>query len=511
MTNVRREVLARVLQGPGSLAAAGVAVNGGNLLANLVFARALDATNYGALVVQTGIFLILSMGGSALQVAVVQRDTSTPGNTRHQRGFWIRRLRGVCAVGAAVTCVLGLLAASPTATVLSYPHPLAIAEAIAAAGMWLSLSVERGLLQARGAYQELARNFVLEGVVRITVTIGLVSAGFGVNGAGLGLIVSVLLATEHARRRTARTSWSVADARRTATHDGTDGPDHIDSTGPMLLRPTPTVRTRHALRRDTTTALAALVPLAMLQNMDVVIVGWLNPASVGAYAAIATACKVPVFIGLAVANFLLPEAARRRQQGRPATAALLVAVGWVVTPGLLLVAIGGVAARFLLSEVFGPGLTGGASALWVLALAMTCLAVTLLFTNYLLGAGCRGVVGVLAAGTVLTGGGLVMAGGDLVATAVIALGCQAVTASLAGFMVLRTHSPAALGTTAGVPLDRASRLRVGIRPDTRTGGLDPDVDRQPGRGSRRGLAGIPEARDRGPVREPGGLILGRSK
>ncbi|SBW22102.1 putative membrane protein [Candidatus Protofrankia californiensis] len=188
-----------------------------------------------------------------------------------------------------------------------------------------------------------------------------------------------------------------------------------------------------------------------------------------------------------------------------------MAVGWVVTPGLLLVAIGGVAARFLLSEVFGPGLTGGASALWVLALAMTCLAVTLLFTNYLLGAGCRGVVGVLAAGTVLTGGGLVMAGGDLVATAVIALGCQAVTASLAGFMVLRTHSPAALGTTAGVPLDRASRLRVGIRPDTRTGGLDPDVDRQPGRGSRRGLAGIPEARDRGPVREPGGLILGRSK
>ncbi len=508
MTNVRREVLARVLQGPGSLAAAGVAVNGGNLLANLVFARVLDATNYGALVVQTGIFLILSMGGSALQVAVVQRDTSIPGNTRHERGFWIRRLRGVCAGGVAATCVLGLLVASPTATMLSYPHPLAIAEAIAAAGMWVSLSVERGLLQARRAYPELARNLVLEGAGRITVTVGLVFAGFGVNGAGLGLIVGVLLATEHARRRTACTSWSVADTRRTAMPDGIDG---IDSTGPMPVRATPRVRTRYALRRDTTTALAALVPLAMLQNMDVVIVGWLNPASVGSYAAIATACKVPVFIGLAVANFLLPEAARRRQQGRPATAALLAAVGWVVAPGLLLVAIGGVAARFLLSEVFGPRLTAGASALWVLALAMTCLAVTLLFTNYLLGAGRRGVVGVLVAGTVLTGGGLVMAGGDLVATAAIALGCQAVTASLAGFMVLRAHSPAALGTTPGVRLDRESRLRVGARPDARAGGSDPGVDRQPGRGSRRGLVRVPAARDRGPVREPGGLILGRSK
>ncbi|WP_250285748.1 lipopolysaccharide biosynthesis protein, partial [Frankia sp. CiP1_Cm_nod2] len=451
MTNVGRAALARALQGPGVLAAAGFAVNGGNLLANLVFARALDAANYGALVVQTGIFLILSMGGSALQIAVVQRDTSAPGHTRHQRGFWIRRLRGVCAVGVAVAGVLGLLAARPAATVLSYPHPLAIAEAVVAAGVWVSLSVERGLLQARRSYQDLARNFVLEGAARIAVTIGLMFAGLGVNGAGLGLIVGIALATEHARRRSARTSRKVADIRCAATCD-----ERIGSTGPILLPPVSTVRTRHALRRDTTTALAALVPLAMLQNMDVVIVGWLNPGSVGPYAAIATACKVPVFIGLAVANFLLPEAARRRQQGRPATAALLAAVGWVIAPGLLLVAVGAVAARLLLSEVFGPELTAGAPALWVLALAMTCLAVTLLFTNYLLGAGRRGVVGVLAAGTVLTGGGLIMAGGDLVATATMALVCQAVTVSLAGLMVVRAHSPAVLAMAAGTPPGQAA-------------------------------------------------------
>ncbi|WP_239310095.1 MULTISPECIES: lipopolysaccharide biosynthesis protein [unclassified Frankia] len=440
-----RGLFARVLSGPGSLAVAGVAVNGGNLLANLVLARVLNATGYGALVVQTGIFLILSMGGSALQVAVVRRGIPGSGDSQHARGFWIHRLRVVCAVAAAVTCVLGLLADGPVAAILSYPHPFAIAEAIAAAAIWVSLSVERGLLQAGRAYQELAGNFVLEGIGRIVVTIALVFAGFGVNGAGLGLIVGVLCAAEHARRRTALSAHGRHEL---------PGPRSVPADGGRRRASGQRVRTRHALRRDTITALGALVPLAMLQNMDVVIVGWLNPAEAGAYAAIATACKVPVFIGLAVANFLLPEAAQRRQRGRPATAALLAAVGWVVAPGLLLVGLGAVVAAPMLSVVFGPHLIAGAPALWVLALAMTCLAVTLLFTNYLLGAGQQKVVGVLAAGTVITGAALAAAGGDLFATAVAALVCQAVTASMTGFMMLRAHRPAASDLSVPVAAQR---------------------------------------------------------
>ncbi|WP_322778958.1 polysaccharide biosynthesis protein [Frankia sp. Cas4] len=439
MAIAARELIVRGLAGPGSLAVAGVVVNGGNLLVNLVLARVLNATNYGALVVQTGIFLILSMGGSALQVAVVQRDTSFPGDTRHARASWIRRLRSVGMVVVVVTCVLGLLVCGQVAAILSYPHPFAIAEAIAGAAIWVSLSVERGLLQARRAYQELAYNFVLEGAGRIVVIIGLAFAGFGVNGAGLGLIVGVLCGTAHARRRTARTTRGMT------------------TRGMSDTRPMP------ALWYDTTTALGALVPLAMLQNMDVVIVGWLNPAEVGAYAAVSTACKVPVFIGLAVANFLLPEAAQRRAQGRPATTALLAAVGWVAAPGLLLVGTGVVAARPVLSAVFGPHLAAGASTLWILALAMTCLAVTLLFTNYLLGAGRREVVGVLAAGTVLTAAGLVAAGGHLVATATVGLGCQAVTATMAGIMVLRAHRPAAADL----------RIPVAARPPAGPGGHEP--------------------------------------
>ncbi|WP_162233198.1 hypothetical protein [Protofrankia coriariae] len=181
----------------------------------------------------------------------------------------------------------------------------------------------------------------------------------------------------------------------------------------------------------------------------------------------------------------------------------------MVAPGLLLVAVGAVAARFLLSEVFGPKLTAGAPALWVLALAMTCLAVTLLFTNYLLGAGRRGVVGVLAAGTMLTGGGLIMAGGDLVATAAMALVCQAVTALLAGLMVVRAHSPAVLATAAGTPPGQAAESWARARPGRRPGGWEQAVGRRSGRWPRRGPADLVGGRDRGPVREQEALILSR--
>jgi hypothetical protein len=86
--------------------------------------------------------------------------------------------------------------------------------------------------------------------------------------------------------------------------------------------------------------------------------------------------------------------------------------------------------------VFGPTLTGGAPELWVLALAMTFLAATLLFTNYLLGVGVRRVVYVLVAGTVVTDFSLsAVHGGSLMAVAVVNLVCQAGLAVAVGLLV----------------------------------------------------------------------------
>ncbi|WP_261562447.1 polysaccharide biosynthesis protein [Frankia tisae] len=440
MAKPSREAVSGLLAGPAALAVAGMLVNGCNLLMNLIVARTLDSDSYGAVSVQVSIFLILSVAGNALLIAVVQHETSGTGDTRREQWSWIRQLRGACGIGIVVATVAALVLSRPAAALMSYPHPVAIAEATIGAALWTLLCVERGLMQARGAYQRLAVNFVVEGFVRIGLVIAFVVAGMGVNGAGLGIVIGVVVGAEHARWAVARTPRlpRPATARRWSVPLPEDGV--APATGPIPVPiPAPRASARQSVIADTTVALGALIPLALLQNMDVVIVGWLGTDGVGGYAAISTACKVPVFIGLAVANFLLPEAARRRKEGRGAGATLAVALAFVVTPGLLLAGIGLVGAHWLIGLVFGPHLTGAASALWVLALSMTLLAVTLMFTTYLLGAGVRRVVGVLAVATVATAGALVSAGGGSMATATAALAAESVTALAVGLLVVQLH------------------------------------------------------------------------
>ncbi|EIV93468.1 lipopolysaccharide biosynthesis protein [Frankia sp. QA3] len=440
MAKPSREAVSGLLAGPAALAVAGMLVNGCNLLMNLIVARALDSESYGAVSVQVSIFLILSVAGNALLIAVVQHETSGTGDTRREQWSWIRRLRGACGVGIVIATVAALVLSRPAAALMSYPHPVAIAEATIGAALWTLLCVERGLMQARGAYQRLAVNFVVEGFVRIGLVIAFVVSGMGVNGAGLGIVVGVVVGAEHARWAVARTPRLPRPAIARTWSAPLPDDDTPPATGPIPVPiPAPRASARQSVIADATVALGALIPLALLQNMDVVIVGWLGSDGVGGYAAISTACKVPVFIGLAVANFLLPEAARRRKEGRPAGATLAVALAFVVAPGLLLAAIGLVGANWLLGLVFGPHLTGAAPALWVLALSMTLLAVTLMFTTYLLGAGVRRVVGVLAVATVATAGALVSAGGGSMATATAALVAELVTALAVGLLVVQLH------------------------------------------------------------------------
>src|SRR6202043_1727730 len=59
----------------GPLAAAGVLANGAALVLPVVLARLLTPHSYGVLNQLTGLYLILSMPGSAVVVAVVRRGT----------------------------------------------------------------------------------------------------------------------------------------------------------------------------------------------------------------------------------------------------------------------------------------------------------------------------------------------------------------------------------------------------------------------------------------------------
>jgi len=131
--------------------------------------------------------------------------------------------------------------------------------------------------------------------------------------------------------------------------------------------------------------IVGLTLLAVLQNADVIISGHVfvkHEAS--SYAAAAVAAKVPYWVTLGIALYLLPEATRRAAVGERPLGVLARSFGLlaaVAIPSLLIFAV---AAEPVLRLGFGAKLTGASDALATLCLAYTMLSAAYLAVQYLL-------------------------------------------------------------------------------------------------------------------------------
>ncbi len=426
---------ARALRGAGPIALAGLTANLANIGVTLLVARLLTTRGYGAYAQLIAIFFVLSMPGSALLVGVVRRITAWErGGQAARVAGWAFRTRRRALVVVAAWAVFAVAIRGPLADQLGLASPAGLSETLVAGAFWGVLCVDRGLLQARHAYRSLAANLLVEGLFRGALTVALVGVGFGVGGAATAVLISVVLAELHAlytlRRRTAP-----GDAAEPVVEP------ELQVTGVARSRE------RRSLAADVGTALAALALLALLQNLDVVVLGREEPANAGFYAAISVACKALVLAAFVLAGFLLPEAAARRHLGQHALRQLGVTLSILAVPAAVLLALAFAAPRTVLSIAFGERLTAAAPAFGMLAAAMTCLAATVLLSHYLLAVGRTVVVPMLAVGAVGTGILLVRAAGDPTATARADLLGQSVVMVVAGALVLhaafRRTSPAA--------------------------------------------------------------------
>jgi O-antigen/teichoic acid export membrane protein len=165
--------------------------------------------------------------------------------------------------------------------------------------------------------------------------------------------------------------------------------------------------------------------VAVLQNVDVLIVGRDNPSHSGAYAAVSVTSKAIVFGALVLGGYLLPEAAIRWRQGGHALRQLAVVLVLLAIPalGLLTVALG--APHLLLSVVFHHKYTSAASALAPLVGAMILLSISVILTMYLLAIGRRWVAGVLTLGGLVLALAVSLVHGNPHATALVDLAVQA--------------------------------------------------------------------------------------
>jgi O-antigen/teichoic acid export membrane protein len=380
----------------GPLAAAGVLANGANVVVTVALARLLTTHGYGVLNQLTGLFLILSMPGSAVIVAVVRRVTMW-----HEdgSGHLVRRWAGrIHRQSSLVVLAWGLIVFASRhgiAVLLGQRSGVGIAAILTAAAFFVLLSLDRGLLQARRAYRPLAANLLVEGGVRTAAVLALVAAGRGSSGAAVGIMIAEIVAAAHARYAAVHV-WSFEEhGRRPSGRSWTGG-------WVAAVRPDAELGGAGLARRrvvlDLVIASISLSMIAVLQNVDVLIVGRDNPSRSGSYAAVSVTSKAIVFGAIVLGGYLLPEAAIRWRQGGHALRQLGVVLVLLAVPAAALLAVALSAPHLLLQVVFHHDYDTAAAALAPLVGAMILLSVTVVLTMYLLAVGRRWVAGVLAAG-----------------------------------------------------------------------------------------------------------------
>jgi len=441
---LRSQVRSQVREA-GPVALAGFAANGANVVVTVLVARLLSTRGYGALAQITSLFLVVSLPGTAVVVGVVRRVTALALSRRTEAvSEWARRSHRQATVVVAVLAVGALAARGPLSRALSIPSPLAVFAILTAGMLWVVLSMDRGLLQARRRYRTLSANLVVEGGARTAAVLVLVGAGLGVAGAAWGILVAEAVTLLHARWAADR-AWG-GRARRARADEmesvtGVAGVPVVSGAARAAAATGHGVRGEHQrLVRDVLGALVAMALLAYLQNVDVIVLGREAPGGTGPYAAISVASKALVFGAIALGGYLLPEAAIEWHRGGHALRQLWVTVLFLAVPGAVLL-LGAIAfPRWLLSLVFSARYVGAHAAFWPLVLAMCFLSVTVVLTIYLLAAGQRWIGGLLAVGAVAATVALAAAHGAYRPTALADLAVQGGLALSTAAVFVRLHS-----------------------------------------------------------------------
>jgi len=433
------------------VALAGFAANAANVIVTVLVARLLSTRGYGALAQLTSVFLIVSMPGTAIVVGVVRRVTalSATGRSGPVRD-WARRAHAQAMVVVGALALAALLARGLIARELSIPAPLGVFAILVAGFLWVLLSMDRGLLQARRRYRTLSKNLVVEGGTRTVAVLCLVGAGLGVTGAAWGILVAEAITLLHARVAADRawgrrdgstdvrnTQWGLNGGSSAGLavngsgngHSAGSGNGHSAGSGNGHAARSSSRSERQRVLLDVFGALVAMALLAYLQNVDVIVLGREAPHASGPYAAISVASKALVFAAIALGGYLLPEAAIEWHRGGHALRQLGVTLLLLAAPGAALLVVSVAFPKWLLSFVFSARYQSAHSAFWLLVVAMAFLSATVVLTTYLLAAGQRWIGGLLLVGAVLATFALAAAHGAPRQTALADLAVQGALAA----------------------------------------------------------------------------------
>jgi len=328
----------------------------------VAFAHILGADGYGSLGALLAAFLILMIPGTALQVTVAREVSSAMAIGQQPPGPAIRSWMRALTIGAGVVLVLSLLLRDVAADIIHVDAKWAAGAVLPTGALWLTLCVQRGVLQGLHRYGLVAVSLIGESVTRLVFSLIFVAASMHVTGAFLGTTASVLAMSLFL--------GFVLHQELERAPSGHTPPAH------ERLR---------ALVGRAWAPLLALAFFGVLQNVDVIVVKHrIGHDPAGSWAAAVVAGKVIIWIAVGLGMYLLPETAKRTQLGQTARPVLLRSFAIVAAAAVPMTVIFIAGGHLLLEKVFGAKLTAADSALPILGLAFTFLAFTYLATQYLL-------------------------------------------------------------------------------------------------------------------------------
>lgn len=341
------------------LAGAMVVTNVVALALTVVFGRILGPAGYGAVAALTSAFLIVGVPGNALQLATARAGSLGElgkGPALHATlDRWARRLV-VLAVAAAL---LGALARGPLAAVVGIDQRWGAAAIPLTAVLWVLLCIQRGALQAVGAYKAVGVSMIVEQIARLALGAGLALGGLDATGAFLGTplaIATLALGLGFLLRR------RLAPAGRVA--------------GGHPLRP-------HV--RGATSAILGLFVVTGLQNLDIIVANHrLSDDAAGAYSGAAVAAKVTIWVAVGIAFGIVPEATRRAAAGGNSRGVLGRGLLVLLVAAVPALAVFAAVPHLLLKTALGAKFEPGGDVVLLLGLAFACLAGLYLVVQYLL-------------------------------------------------------------------------------------------------------------------------------
>ena len=411
-----------------------IAMIGNNIVAlvsTVVFTHLLSdkkGGGYGSLAALISYFLILSVVGQAMQVATAREGVLGHLGVGAALMATVRRWTRSLLLFTLALTVVSVLLRDPIANAVGVKHDeWAAALGLPAAGLWILLSMLRGVLQGVGDYKAVGVSLVAEQSARLVTGAILAAAGLGVTGAYLGTPLSFIAISVYC--------WY--QLRR---HIGDTEGEPLA----VVAKTPPAAFSLWSHVRRAWAPIAGLIIIAVLQNIDIIAAKHRFSTGVASsYSAVAVAAKVLIWVAMGAGFYLVPEVSRLRAEGKDPRPILARALGIVAVCAIPVLLIFAFASHLLIKSVFGASKTSASGSLIFLGLAFAVLACTYLAIQYMLALRRTWFLVVLAAVAVAEPILLLNASHQPKSFAAVVLAIQAVGALVAfGFALRPDRTPA---------------------------------------------------------------------